>query len=504
MRSIRSAGLVIPLLLATAAPAAVDVAGRWSHRNGSGVTIEQVGDTVTMPGLWSPVRGTMTAAGSFVTLTPIGGIPQCTEYVDLRLVPGAQVLHGTRAYGCAGNPPLWQFDQFVLTRCGCDDGNSIDGDGCDAHCQIEPCFTCTGTPSVCTPSADAAPCDDHASCTAGETCQAGVCSGAAIPGCFDLAGPWRVRFEESYTETVIEEDVVAEQRDNVVILPTEFGGPWVGIVDSVSGAFQLDLAPSARCGSGRVMGTAIASSFATTGVYSVAAAMDCSYLDILFSGTRLCVDGTACDDGDACTTGDTCVDSLCQPGAPLECGACLSCDAALGCVAAPREDCRTAGKSVLQLSDAADASGDAITWRWLKGAATTLTDLGDPTDTNDAALCLFDESAAAPTLLFRATAPLGTAWRPTSRGYVYRDPARGGDGLGGITMVGGSAGQSKILVRGKGGSLSGRAWGLPPPPLDPPLRVQLQLDGAACFESAFDAASVRRNRPGAFKALGVP
>jgi len=31
----------------------------------------------------------------------------------------------------------------------CDDGNTTNGDGCDATCQIEPCWACGGEPSVC-------------------------------------------------------------------------------------------------------------------------------------------------------------------------------------------------------------------------------------------------------------------------------------------------------------------------------------------------------------------
>lgn len=33
----------------------------------------------------------------------------------------------------------------------CDDGNTSSGDGCSATCTVEPGFTCTGSPSVCTP-----------------------------------------------------------------------------------------------------------------------------------------------------------------------------------------------------------------------------------------------------------------------------------------------------------------------------------------------------------------
>jgi cysteine-rich repeat protein len=76
-------------------------------------------------------------------------------------------------------------------RCECDDQNDVAGDGCDARCQIEPCFTCTGTPSTCSPSADGAACDDRSACTSGETCSAGVCGGGSpVTPCIDLTGQW--------------------------------------------------------------------------------------------------------------------------------------------------------------------------------------------------------------------------------------------------------------------------------------------------------------------------
>ena len=37
------------------------------------------------------------------------------------------------------------YDQVNL----CDDGNGVDGDGCDELCHIETGYTCTGSPSVC-------------------------------------------------------------------------------------------------------------------------------------------------------------------------------------------------------------------------------------------------------------------------------------------------------------------------------------------------------------------
>jgi cysteine-rich repeat protein len=75
---------------------------------------------------------------------------------------------------------------FALTgtRCGggtldpgeqCDDGNNQSGDGCDAQCQIEACFLCSGEPSLCTPGPPGTPCDDGNLCTANACDGSGVC-----------------------------------------------------------------------------------------------------------------------------------------------------------------------------------------------------------------------------------------------------------------------------------------------------------------------------------------
>jgi cysteine-rich repeat protein len=49
----------------------------------------------------------------------------------------------------------------------CDDTNTTPGDGCSATCQVEPCFTCSGGPSVCTPIV---------TCTNGDGCCPGGCN----------------------------------------------------------------------------------------------------------------------------------------------------------------------------------------------------------------------------------------------------------------------------------------------------------------------------------------
>ncbi|CAM4261537.1 FG-GAP-like repeat-containing protein [Corallococcus exiguus] len=51
----------------------------------------------------------------------------------------------------------------------CDDGNQLSGDGCNSVCQVEPGYTCTGEPTVCTDidecAAGADNCNENATCT---------------------------------------------------------------------------------------------------------------------------------------------------------------------------------------------------------------------------------------------------------------------------------------------------------------------------------------------------
>ncbi|AKF80361.1 EGF domain-containing protein [Myxococcus fulvus 124B02] len=50
----------------------------------------------------------------------------------------------------------------------CDDGNQLSGDGCNSVCTVEPGYTCTGQPSVCTDIDECA--NGTANCQPGEVC----------------------------------------------------------------------------------------------------------------------------------------------------------------------------------------------------------------------------------------------------------------------------------------------------------------------------------------------
>ena len=115
----------------------------------------------------------------------------------------------------------------------------LDGDGCDATCRVEPCFTCNGL-SLCTPVADGGACDDRSPCTTGETCSAGLCTGAPVQPCVDLNGVWdTVSLSElGYTTDAV---VRIEQRDTVVLVRDDLTGraQHLGTITPATGDFSL-------------------------------------------------------------------------------------------------------------------------------------------------------------------------------------------------------------------------------------------------------------------------
>jgi cysteine-rich repeat protein len=87
---------------------------------------------------------------------------------------------------CVCLPATWEG-----TRCGngvldsgedCDDGDGDSSDGCSSDCEVETCFSCSGDPSICSPTPGVG-CDDENSCTTGDVCD-GVanCTGAVALG----------------------------------------------------------------------------------------------------------------------------------------------------------------------------------------------------------------------------------------------------------------------------------------------------------------------------------
>lgn len=79
-------------------------------------------------------------------------------------------------------------DGSIVLGCeSCDDGNMTDFDGCSSACALEPCHTCGGEPTVCTPHANGTACEDDNSCTPTQACSAGRCTGADV--CLNMVCP---------------------------------------------------------------------------------------------------------------------------------------------------------------------------------------------------------------------------------------------------------------------------------------------------------------------------
>ena len=177
-------------------------------------------------------------------------------------------------------------------------------------------------------------------------------------------------------------------------------------------------------------------------------------------------DGTACEDGSLCTRGDTCVAGVCSPGV------------------GPLSGCRlptVSQRSRLLVIDRSPDSRDRLTWRWVRGAETSLEDFGDPTASTVHALCVYDEVGGSPTLVSETVIPAGESWTPIKNGYRYIDKSDSSDGVRRVVLKRGSEGKARIIVKGRGERVT-----LPGLPLlqEESVRVQL-VNENACWEAQY-------------------
>jgi cysteine-rich repeat protein len=240
--------VVLAVLLAASGPASADLTGKWQIENNVGevqfVDVIDVAGSISMT--LSGIALTGTLVGSELSLsTPCP--PPSTSDCSLNAV----VYAGEEYFdGFAYHP----FERVLANRCECFDGNTLDGDGCDATCRVEACFTCTGMPSSCIPTPDGGSCSDGADCTTGETCTAGICSGSPVASCVDLSGLWVTTVEpfpsNPYPLVSGTEFVQIEQRDGFALIRNFKTGraEHFGTIDPDTGAFSLEYPNLANCG----------------------------------------------------------------------------------------------------------------------------------------------------------------------------------------------------------------------------------------------------------------
>lgn len=162
------------------------------------------------------------------------------------------------------------------------------------------------------------------------------------------------------------------------------------------------------------------------------------------------------------------------------------------CPPVPASACRMAipgarGAAQLAMKNAPTSTGDTITWKWKKGAATPFSDLGDPRSSNDWSLCVYGPGG----LVFEAEAPAGgvcgtvPCWKPVQNvGFTYKSKDGAPDGLTTLVIKSGAAGKPTATLKGKGTNLA-----LPALPLELPLVAQLQSSTGPCLEATFWTAT---------------
>lgn len=165
------------------------------------------------------------------------------------------------------------------------------------------------------------------------------------------------------------------------------------------------------------------------------------------------------------------------------------------CPALPAAGCRPptmARSSRLTMSDREDGN-DRLTWKWARGAETTLADVGHPGAGDDYVFCLYDSVGGGRLLVEQGVPGASTCtrdrpcWRESSRGATYRDSAAGHGAIRKLALRAAAAGKAKIAVIAIGPELV-------PPPLavDPWVWVQLHnFANSECWEARFSSVEVK-------------
>ncbi len=184
------------------------------------------------------------------------------------------------------------------------------------------------------------------------------------------------------------------------------------------------------------------------------------------------------------------------PGTTVDC-------TGLACPELPLSDCARAASTSLKVARGKTTKANQIKWNWKKGDDVALAGLGDPSDTTDYMLCMYDGSGGAPLGVSRLRVPARPAWASKGeKGWQYKDKEGAFDGVSKISLRPGPAGRSGISLLAKGA-------GTPLPPalnadswfeLLPELTVQLQSSEGDCWEATYTAADAKKNEATKFLA----
>jgi len=168
-------------------------------------------------------------------------------------------------------------------------------------------------------------------------------------------------------------------------------------------------------------------------------------------------------------------------------------EATSACAPAPLGGCGQSARSTILLKDREPDSRDQLVWKWLKGAATTKAEFGDPLTADDYELCMYDANG----LVSSSRVPAGgvcakgkPCWKEQSKGYRYADKDRTPDGMDRLQLKEGVAGKAKVLVKGKGLRLDLPALAT----LAAPVTVQaINAASGRCWEAVYAPPFLRQD-----------
>jgi len=153
------------------------------------------------------------------------------------------------------------------------------------------------------------------------------------------------------------------------------------------------------------------------------------------------------------------------------------------------------------IKDKGNDNGDLVVWKWIKGEETVLADFGDPENTQEYTLCVFDNGTTKLEATIPAGGTCGTApcWKPIgTNGFKYINRARTPDGILKVLLKTGADGKAKVIVKGKGTDLP---LGVGVLPMQLPVDVQLQATGGACWGTTHGTTGPFINSTEMYKAV---
>jgi hypothetical protein len=172
----------------------------------------------------------------------------------------------------------------------------------------------------------------------------------------------------------------------------------------------------------------------------------------------------------------------------------------LPCPASP-PTCRepdVSGKASLKVKNSTAVNSNQILWKWLKGAATTKMEYGDPDGgTDHYTLCIYDNGTLVSTSTAEAGGTCGSSpcWSDETWGYKFKDAERDEFGVQKVLLKEGTSEKAKIIFKGKGPLLD-------VPDLDGsggPIDVRLiKSTGMVCWGATYSAPFIQ-NDGGTFK-----